>query len=1080
MSAPTTGLRGPAPGPVAGMSVRPRVRPDDPPPKLGPRRTGLDAVAVLTVYVVLLELVPSSWAIPSLGAAGTPANIYALLALLWYLASWLAGRILPASGTRAVRIALCVFAVCVLVSYVSLAQSTRAPVSTETLAADRGLISLAAWTGVVVVSSAGISDLGRLQTLLRRLVVLGSAVAALGILEFYTKRDLLASIHIPGLRPTAGLADVMVRGAFTRPASTASHPLELSGVLAMLLPFAIQQALDPARRHRGRLRRWLPVVLIGGSLPLTVSRTSIIGLVVVLLVLVPTWKSSRRWPAFGFIALGVGVMKFAVPGLVSTTIGLFSAFLGSGDNSTQARAMDYAGVAQYVAQRPFFGRGFRTFIPALYRYTDNQYLLAVVEIGIVGALAILGLYLTGIRCARAGRRLWTDEPTRELGQSFVAAMAVGLVVSATFDSLGFPMFAGLLFLLLGCSGAYLGISRREAQARARAGVEAGAGSGSSNGSSSGGSSNGHSVSLKRTDSSRAADDAPDYAVPLDWTTSSPTLATDADYGVSLRRTTSPLTSAVTSATDADYAVSLGQTTFSASSPPSTMRASPPLPAPASAPAPPSVPVHDSDTTDAAAIGGHIRRGVHWSLINTVVMRLGNFLIGVILARGLLGPRDWGLYAIGLVALAVLLSANELGVSLAIVRWEGDPRRFAPTVLTLSIASSLLMYGLLYAVAPEVARLLGASDATDVLRVLGIAVVIDGVACVPAGVLTRNFAQRKRMFIDLGNFVVSGGLTIGLAVAGAGAMSFAWGSIAGNLVALVGCAIAAPGYLRPGWDRATARALLSFGLPLAGASLLVLAMLNVDSVVVGATLGPIQLGLYQIAFNVSSWPVRSVSEVARRVSFAGFSRVADSATGLSESFGRGLSLLMAAAVPACVLLAVLPKPLIYAIYGQRWTAASGALRFLALLGLLRVAFELAYDCLVASGRRRALIITQGWWLMALIPVLIFAARARGIAGVGAGHILVAGPLVAPLFLWALSRAGISPVVVLRACARPFAGGVLMAAVALSLGALHLGQIAYLFVAGTAAVAVYVPVVWPLRHLAKARPEPVPAPVLESVP
>jgi O-antigen/teichoic acid export membrane protein/O-antigen ligase len=1016
------------------MSVRPRVRPDDPPPKVGPRRTGLDAVAVLTVYVGLLELVPSSWVVPALGAAGTPANIYALLALLWYLASWLDGRIMPATGTRAVRVALCIFAACVLVSYASLAQSTRAPVSTETLAADRGLISLAAWTGVLVVSSAGISDLSRLQTLLRRLVVLGSGVAALGIVEFFTKRDLLASIHVPGLRPSTGLADLMVRGAFTRPSSTASHPLELSGVLAMLLPFAIQQALDPARYHRGRLRRWLPVVLIGGSLPLTVSRTSIIGLAVVLLVLVPTWKPSRRWPAFGFIALGVGVMKFAVPGLVSTTIGLFSAFLGNGDNSTQARAMDYAGVAQYVAQRPFFGRGFRTFIPSLYRYTDNQYLLAVVEIGIVGALAILGLYLTGIRCARAGRRRWADESTRELGQSFVAAMAVGLVVSATFDSLGFPMFAGLMFLLLGCSGAYLGISRREAQARARTG---------------------DSVPLNRTGpvgaSTTRADSQPDYSVPLERTDLSLASTTRADHSVSLKRTSSdrPVTAS------ADYSVSLKQT--SSASPTST-------PTPAADP----------------GIGGHIRRGVRWSLVNTVVMRLGNFLIGVVLARGLLGPRDWGLYAIGLVALAVLLSANELGVSLAIVRWEGDPRRFAPTVLTLSVASSLLLYGLLYAAAPEVARLLGARDATDVLRVLGIAVVIDGVACVPAGVLTRNFAQRKRMFIDLGNFVVSGGLTIGLAVAGAGAMSFAWGSIAGNLVALVGCAIAAPGFLRPGWDRDTARALLAFGLPLAGASLLVLAMLNVDSVVVGATLGPIQLGLYQIAFNVSSWPVRSVSEVARRVSFAGFSRVADSAAALSESFGRGLSLLMAAAVPACVLLAVLPKPLIYAIYGQRWTAASGALRFLALLGLLRVAFELAYDCLVASGRRRALIITQAWWLVALVPVLIFAARARGIAGVGAGHILVAGPLVAPLFLWALSRAGISPLVVLRACARPFAGGVLMAAVALALGALHLGQIAYLFVAGTAAVAVYVPVVWPLRHLAKARPEPAPAPVLESVP
>jgi O-antigen/teichoic acid export membrane protein len=326
-------------------------------------------------------------------------------------------------------------------------------------------------------------------------------------------------------------------------------------------------------------------------------------------------------------------------------------------------------------------------------------------------------------------------------------------------------------------------------------------------------------------------------------------------------------------------------------------------------------------------------------------------------------------------------------------------------------------------------------------------------------------------------VISSGLTIGLAIDGFGARAFAYCSIAGNVVALLGCAIAAPGYLRPGWNSADAKKLLAFGVPLAGASLLVLAMLNVDSIVVGAVLGPVQLGLYQIAFNVSSWPVRSVSEIARRVSFAGFSRVAESKAALSESFGRGLALLMAAAVPACVLLAVMPKPVIYTIYGHRWIAASGALRFLALLGLLRVAFELAYDCLVASGGRKALITVQGWWLIALIPVLVVAARSRGIAGVGLGHILVAGPLVAPLFMWALSRAGISPLVIARACVRPFLGGALMAVVALAVGMLHLGDTAYLFLGSAVAMAVYVPVVWPLRHLARpqSKPKPESAPV-----
>ena len=491
----------------------------------------------------------------------------------------------------------------------------------------------------------------------------------------------------------------------------------------------------------------------------------------------------------------------------------------------------------------------------------------------------------------------------------------------------------------------------------------------------------------------------------------------------------------------------------------------PLPAPGrsqspdSAPPARSAPPPEPTPEPADDLHGEVRRGVRWSLVNTVVIRIGNFLTGVILARGLLGPRDWGLYAIGLAALSVLLAANEMGVSLAIVRWEGDVRRFAPTVLTLSTLSSTLLYALLYVIAPQTARLLGSSDATGVLRVLGLAVIVDGISCVPAGVLNRTFAQRSRMLIDTANFAVSTALTIGLAAGGFGAMSFAWGSVAGNVVGLVGCGICAPGFLRPGWDRAQAAALIRFGLPLAGASLLVLCMLNVDTVVVGATLGPVALGLYQLAFNMSGWPVRAVSEVARRVSFAGFSRLAETGR-IAEGFARSLSLLMTAATPPCVLLLTLAKPAISFVYGHEWTQASGALSFLAMLGVLRVAFELAYDCLVAAGRQRALILVQGWWLVALIPVLIFAARERGIAGVGAGHILVAGPLVTPLYLWALSRAGIRPRVVLGACLRPVLGGAAMAAVSLAVVRFAgLPTTVELFAAAVPALAVYAVIVWP---------------------
>lgn len=435
--------------------------------------------------------------------------------------------------------------------------------------------------------------------------------------------------------------------------------------------------------------------------------------------------------------------------------------------------------------------------------------------------------------------------------------------------------------------------------------------------------------------------------------------------------------------------------------------------------------------EAPSLGRKVGSAARWSLVNTVVMRLGNFVTGIILARFFLGPEAWGVYGIAQTVLLVLLSANELGVSLALVRWEGDPRRFAPTVLTLSAASSCLLYAVLFAAAPAVARVLGSPEASGVLRVMCVCVVLDGLAQVPAGFLTREFAQGRRMAIDGLNFVLSTAVTLLLAVQGWGAMSFAWGSVAGNVAALVGCCLAAPGTLRFGWDREQARALLRFGLPLAGASMLALGVVNVDTMVVGSALDQLALGFYVLAFNISGWPVRIISEAARRVSFAGFSRLADTPGALAGGFGRALGVVMTGTVPLCVLLAALAAPVVGLVYGERWLPAAAALPWLMGLGLVRIGCELAYDCLVAIGRRRSLIGVQALWLVVLVPALVIGAGAGGIVGVAQGHVLVAGVVVVPVFLVALHRGGVGLRTVARACAWPFLGGAVMTAVVLGM-------------------------------------------------
>jgi len=336
---------------------------------------------------------------------------------------------------------------------------TRDISQVEALGADRGLIELAAWAGLVIVISQSVSGYAQLNVLLRRAVIFGSVVAGIGIFEYYSGLNVTNFIHLPGLTDNATYSTLQSRDGLNRPSSTAVDPIEFGVVMAMLLPLALHQAIT--RSRASSFSRWVPVALIAFAVPISVSRSAILAAPVGCIILVSAWRPRQRHTFYAILALGLIALKAVTHGLIGTLLNYFTGMFGGGDASVATRTDDYARDWPYIVQRPLFGRGFGTFLPQLYSWTDNMYLNSLIETGIFGLLSLLLLYLTGIHCAAAGRRRTQDEERRGLGQALVASIAVAAVGSATFDALDFPMLAGTLFFLLGAAGAYLAIMTRD-------------------------------------------------------------------------------------------------------------------------------------------------------------------------------------------------------------------------------------------------------------------------------------------------------------------------------------------------------------------------------------------------------------------------------------------------------------------------------------------------------------------------------------------------------------------------------------------------------------------------------------------
>lgn len=314
------------------------------------------------------------------------------------------------------------------------------------------------WAGVLLVAVDGIRTLPDLTRMVRRIGVGAGLLAVLGLAQFVTGQALVDFFgSIPGLTLAGGLAE---RAGLVRSSGTAIHPLEYATALNAALPLVIAAAVSNGfRSHRpgGALRWWLPVCLISISSLISVSRSAIIGLAVAVISMIPTLPGRFRLAA---VAVGsvLSVAVFAaVPGLLSTTVSLFTG--AADDPSTQSRTTALDRVPEFMSTSPLLGSGFGLFLPRYYIF-DNQWVLIAIEVGILGVIGFAAVFVAGIWSARQAQ--YSDSADlRLVGYSLAASVFNVAILFAFFDGLSFPIAGGMLFLLAGLCGSVRAIAASE-------------------------------------------------------------------------------------------------------------------------------------------------------------------------------------------------------------------------------------------------------------------------------------------------------------------------------------------------------------------------------------------------------------------------------------------------------------------------------------------------------------------------------------------------------------------------------------------------------------------------------------------
>ena len=416
--------------------------------------TRSDAVAYLTVWLVLLYTISANQVFGPLGALGPPA----FLASAGATFLWAANRFLIDDSPRGVQpLRLVLLAWCwYQLATVVRAYATRPLSVLELSGSVREALTVVLLTGVALLVIDDVRSIGRLETLLRRLVWAGAFLATHGILQFATGSGL--ELRIPGLSLNTESALVGERGIFNRPAATTLHPIEFSVVLAALFPLALHFAIEGERGSRQRKFAIAATVLIGLGIPLSISRSGIVAVVAGLAVLALGWDWRRRAQLAVVGLLVVPVLWLSIPGLVGTFASLFGD--AQYDPSVTARIQRIPVIMAFIREHAWFGFGAGTFSVEEYLLVDNEFWVSSIATGFVGIFLTLFLHLTaGVASATSRFHVRATRQTAELGMAIAAAIAALTASMFTFDAFFYKILRGTLFLLIGASGALWRLTR---------------------------------------------------------------------------------------------------------------------------------------------------------------------------------------------------------------------------------------------------------------------------------------------------------------------------------------------------------------------------------------------------------------------------------------------------------------------------------------------------------------------------------------------------------------------------------------------------------------------------------------------
>ncbi|MBX3507672.1 MAG: lipopolysaccharide biosynthesis protein [Parvibaculum sp.] len=375
-------------------------------------------------------------------------------------------------------------------------------------------------------------------------------------------------------------------------------------------------------------------------------------------------------------------------------------------------------------------------------------------------------------------------------------------------------------------------------------------------------------------------------------------------------------------------------------------------------------------------------GFLWSAGGNAAQVVLRMLVLAVLAR-LIDPASFGIVSAALIAISLLEVMGQVGTSQAIIQRLELNKRDIHTAMSFTVVTSLLMGGLLYLFAPEIAALFGMEGVAPAIQLLALAFPIRGFSVVSEALLQRWMQFHRLAGITLASYVFGYALiALTLAHMGWGVFALIYGQIVQTIILSLCHIFFTRHVFGLGFDWKILRGMLVFS---GGVSLSRFAnffAMNADNFIVGRMLGAEALGFYSRAFNFMIMPVGLLGNALDIVLYPAMSSIQNDEERLRRAYLRAVSLIALTVMPLSAVMVVLGQEMILIVLGGNWTEAVVPFQILSACLLFRI----GYKANTILARAKGAVYRSAWrqWLFAiLVAVGAWGGHFWGISGVASG-------------------------------------------------------------------------------------------------